>query len=186
MQSPAALNLKDQYEGNEPKLKAEDFIELIKRKDPQLKGFFNLLYNAMNPQKKNIKTQENLKQKVISGASAHCIDIVANMGLCTTYQMAFNKLNQINDEHYTGLNNLLIACINDYHNLYGTHILTTNSTSQIVTMVIILFNSIESTPVLYYSRYGLPMHNPCGIDPIVTISKNQIGVRHLTYHMKLM
>ncbi|CAG8800037.1 18256_t:CDS:1, partial [Cetraspora pellucida] len=99
---------KDQREGNLLQLNAEDFINLIERKDSKLQGFFNILYNAMNPKEKSVKTQNFLKQKIMifcyqmaglrnkqvssaktalglflakSGASAHCVNTMANMGL---------------------------------------------------------------------------------------------------------
>ncbi|CAG8808561.1 2819_t:CDS:1, partial [Dentiscutata erythropus] len=117
----------DQREGNLLKLNADDFINLIERKDPEIQGFFNILYNAMNSKDKALKTRKSLKEKIMvlcyemaelrnkqvsgvkaalglfftkSRASAYCINTMANMGLCTTYQTAFNKINGISDKHY--------------------------------------------------------------------------------------
>ena len=36
---------------------------------------------------------------VKSGASTHCVNTAANMGLCVTYQTAFNKLGKIEESH---------------------------------------------------------------------------------------
>ncbi|CAG8703603.1 7685_t:CDS:1, partial [Scutellospora calospora] len=43
----------------------------------------------------------------------------------------------------------------------------TNSTSQIVHMTTILFNYAEISPVPYYSKYNLPIHNPRGVDAFI-------------------
>ncbi|GET64460.1 hypothetical protein GLOIN_2v1830060 [Rhizophagus irregularis DAOM 181602=DAOM 197198] len=148
-------------EGNFPKLNAADFVKLIENHDPNLQGFFDTLYNAMNPKGKNKRTQECLKQKIMllcyqmaglrnkqvsgaktavglffvkSGASAHCVNTAANMGLY------------------------------DYHNLHGTCIPSVNSTSQISHMATILFNTTQAPPIPYYTDYHLAIHNPCGVD----------------------
>ncbi|CAG8636117.1 17325_t:CDS:2, partial [Racocetra persica] len=185
----------DQRQGNQPQLNVNDFVNLIEYKDPKLQGFFDVLYNAMNPKEKSQKVQKILKQKIMvfcyqmaelrnkqvsgsktsiglffakSGASAHCINTAASMGLCTMYQTASNKLNKISNEHYFSIqkyirihsNNLLIACVDDYHNLHGTRIPSTTSIKQIAHMATILFNTIEALPIPYNSPNNLSIHNP--------------------------
>ncbi|CAG8440840.1 9633_t:CDS:2 [Cetraspora pellucida] len=46
----------DQREKNSPKLNADNFINLIECKDLEIQGFFNILYNAINPKDKVFKT----------------------------------------------------------------------------------------------------------------------------------
>jgi len=115
-----------QKEGNLPVLNARTFIQLIESRDPKLQGFFNSLIEAMNLKTKNQQTQEILQQKIMilcyqmaglrnkqvsgvktavglflveSGASTHCINTVANMGICSTYQTVFNKLENLKKNH---------------------------------------------------------------------------------------
>ena len=54
--------------------------------------------------------------------------------------------------------------MDDYHNIHGTRIPSTNSTSQIAHMATILFNTTQTLPIPYYSNYNSPVHNPCGVD----------------------
>ena len=54
--------------------------------------------------------------------------------------------------------------MDDYHNIYGTRIPSANSTSQIVHMATILFNTIQTLPIPYFSDYNFPIHNPHGVD----------------------
>ncbi|CAG8586823.1 14033_t:CDS:2, partial [Dentiscutata erythropus] len=61
-------------------------------------------------------------------------------------------------------NNLLIACVDDYHNLHSTRIPSTTSIPQITHMATILFNVIEALPIPYNSIYNFSVHNPCGVD----------------------
>ena len=84
----------------------------------------------MNPKGKNLQTQQLLKQKVMllcyqlaamrnkqvsgtktaiglflvnSGASVTCINTLANMGICSTYQTLFNKLETIAVNHQSSV-----------------------------------------------------------------------------------
>jgi len=43
----------------------KEFVQLIESYDPQLCGFFDILYQSMNPQSKNNATQEKLKKKLL-------------------------------------------------------------------------------------------------------------------------
>lgn len=116
----------DQHEGNLPKLNAADFVELIENRDPKIQGFFDILYNAMNPKGKNMKTQECLKQKIMllcyqmaalrnkqvggaktaiglymagTGTSTVGINTLSNMGISATYQTVYNNKKKIVDTH---------------------------------------------------------------------------------------
>lgn len=59
--SIAKLLHKYQNEGNSPIFDSEKFVEMIEAQDPDLKGFFNLLFQAMNPSGKNPQTQKLLQ-----------------------------------------------------------------------------------------------------------------------------
>ncbi|CAG8773687.1 27233_t:CDS:2, partial [Dentiscutata erythropus] len=155
----------NQRERNSPKLNANDFINLIKHKDPEIQEFFDILYNTINSKDKALKIQKSFKEIIIvlcyelaglqnkqvsgvkatldlfftkSKALAHCINTMTNMELYTTYQIAFNKINEISDKHYDSVkkyvqnhyNSLFIAYVDDYHNLHSTHIPSTNSAKQ--------------------------------------------------------
>ena len=120
----------DQQKGNLPKLDATDFVKFLESHDPKLQGFFDILFRVMNPEGKNKKTQESLKQKIMvlcyqmaglrnkqvsgaksaiglflveSGTSAHCVNTVAKMGFSSTYQTAFNRLDKIENSHQLGV-----------------------------------------------------------------------------------
>ena len=120
----------DQRKGNLPKLDATDFAKFLESNDPKLQGFFDILFKAMNPNEKNKKTQESLKQKIMilcyqmaglrnkqvsgvksaiglflveSGTSTHCVNTVAKMGFSSTYQTAFNRLDKIKNSHRSGV-----------------------------------------------------------------------------------
>ncbi len=113
-------------EKNLPVWNATEFKELIESKDIQIKGFFDMIFQSMNPEGKNSQTQQLLKQKVMllcyqiaamrnkqvsgtktaiglflinSGASVTCINALANMGICSTYQTQYNKLETIVNNH---------------------------------------------------------------------------------------
>jgi len=85
-----------------------------------------MVYQSMNPESKSLQTQQLLKQKVMllfyqiaamrnkqvsgvktaiglflihSGASVTCINALANMGICSTYQTLYNKLEFIVNNH---------------------------------------------------------------------------------------
>ena len=117
-------------EKNLPVWNAMEFEELIESHDTQTKGFFDIIYRSMNPEGKNSQTQQLLKQKVMllcyqiaamrnkqvsgtktaiglflinSGASVTCINALANMGICSTYQTLFNKLKTIAVNHQSSV-----------------------------------------------------------------------------------
>ena len=54
---------KYQKDGNKPIFEAKQFIELIERDEPKLKGFFDMLYEAMNPDRKNKETNTSQDSK---------------------------------------------------------------------------------------------------------------------------
>ncbi|RHZ73407.1 hypothetical protein Glove_231g3 [Diversispora epigaea] len=109
-------------EGNKPVLDADEFVTLIENRDPNLRDFFNLIYQSMNPNAKGWKTKESLKQKVMllcyqmaalrnkqvsgtknviglymagTGTSTVGINTLSNMGLSATYQTVYNNKKQI-------------------------------------------------------------------------------------------
>jgi hypothetical protein len=54
-----------QRKGNLPIQNADEFVRLIETCDPELCGFFDILFRSMNPNEKNKKTQKQLKQKIM-------------------------------------------------------------------------------------------------------------------------
>ena len=117
-------------EKNLPVWNATEFEELIEGHDTQIKGFFDMIFRSMNPKSKNSQTQQLLKQKVMLlcyqiaamrnkqvsgaktaiglflinlGASVTCINALANMGICSTYQTLFNKLETIAVNHQSSV-----------------------------------------------------------------------------------
>ncbi|CAG8574512.1 7440_t:CDS:2, partial [Scutellospora calospora] len=191
-----------QREGNPPILDVQEFINVIESREPKLKGLFNTLFLAMNPAGKNQQTKNSLYKKVMllcyqiaglrnkqisnvkteiglfmlrSGASTYCINTMANMGICSTYQTAFNKLEEIVKSHELSVqkyiknhsNNLIIGCIDDYHNIHGTRIPSTTSIPQIAHMATVLFNTAEIPPIPFYSERGFSVHNFNGIDSVL-------------------
>ncbi|RHZ89113.1 hypothetical protein Glove_19g438 [Diversispora epigaea] len=109
-------------ERNKPVLDADEFVTLIENRDPNLRDFFNLIYQSMNPNAKGWKTKESLKQKVMllcyqmaalrnkqvsgtknvielymagTGTSTVGINTLSNMGLSATYQTVYNNKKQI-------------------------------------------------------------------------------------------
>ncbi|CAG8682987.1 9209_t:CDS:2, partial [Cetraspora pellucida] len=104
-----------------------------------------------------------------SGASAHCVNTITNIGLYITYQTAFNRINGISNKHRISEKKYIQAHVNDYHNLHGTHIPSTNFAQQIVHYATILFNTIKCLPIPYNSVYGFPIHNHQGLIENLTI-----------------
>ena len=68
--------------------------------------------------------------------------------------------------------------MDDYHNIHGTRIPSTNSTSQIAHMATILFNTTQTSPIPYYSNTNLPIHNCHGVDAslLKTTCKDQFMI----------
>src|SRR5436190_1394142 len=56
---------KDQREGKLPIFDPIKFVELIESRDIKLRGFFDTLFQSMNPAQKNLAMQQMLKQKVM-------------------------------------------------------------------------------------------------------------------------
>src|SRR5215471_4438230 len=54
-----------QREGKSFITDAQEFIKLIESQDLKLKGFFNMIFKAMNPAGKNHQTIQSLKKKVM-------------------------------------------------------------------------------------------------------------------------
>ncbi|GES83312.1 hypothetical protein GLOIN_2v1778876 [Rhizophagus clarus] len=141
-----------QKAGNLPIFDPIKFVELIESHDINLRGFFDVLFQSMNPTQKNHATKQMLRQKV--------------MMLC--YQMAALHNKQVSGTKTAiGLlmsNSLLIGCIDDYHNLHGTRIPSVTSISQISHMATILFNNVKITPIPYISSSNTSIYNPNGVD----------------------
>ena len=57
--------------------------------------------------------------------------------------------------------------MNSYHNIHGTRIPSTNSTSQIAHMATILFNTAQALPIPYYSDNNSSIHNPHDVDALL-------------------
>ena len=104
----------------------EEFINIIEVHDPELKGFFDILYQSTNPTAKNKSTRQHLQTKVMficyqmaalrnkqvsgikasiglfmsgCGISANGIDSLAGMGLSSTYQTVYNRTKEILINH---------------------------------------------------------------------------------------
>jgi hypothetical protein len=115
-----------QKEGNLPIFDPIKFVELIESRDIKMRGFFDILFQSMNPSQKNQATQRMLKQKVMmlcyqmaalrnkqvsgiktavgllmvgSGTSKNGINTLANMGMSSTYQTTYNMLKKNADNH---------------------------------------------------------------------------------------
>ncbi|RHZ84696.1 hypothetical protein Glove_78g72 [Diversispora epigaea] len=109
-------------EGNKLVLDVNKFTDLIESRDPNLCGFFNLIFQSMNPNAKERQTKESLKRKVMllcyqmaalrnkqvsgtknvirlymigTGTSTVDINTLSNMGLSATYQTVYNNKKQI-------------------------------------------------------------------------------------------
>ena len=68
--------------------------------------------------------------------------------------------------------------MDDYHNIHGTRIPSTNSTSQIAHMATILFNTAQTLPIPYFSNSNSPIHNCHGVDAslLKTICKEKFMI----------
>jgi hypothetical protein len=104
----------------------EDFVNYIESEDMELKGFFEIMYQSINPASKNEATKKQIKTKIMficyqlaairnkqvsdikssiglfmsgCGTSAIGIDSLAGMGLSSTYQTVFNRMNIIIKNH---------------------------------------------------------------------------------------
>ena len=103
-----------------------EFKELIEGHNTQIKGFFDTIFQSMNSKSKNLQTQQKvmllcyqmaaMRNKQFSGAktaiglflinsdaSVICINALANMGICSTYQTLFNKLEAIVNNHQSNV-----------------------------------------------------------------------------------
>lgn len=114
------------------------FEEMLKEKDPDLDGFFNTLYQSMNPTSKNPNTNKNLRLKVMmlcyqlvglrnkqfslvknkiashmvsAGTSSSGLDTLANIGITSTYKTAIRKKTQNLMSHRIRLSEHLEQCV---------------------------------------------------------------------------
>ncbi len=53
----------------------DEFVQLIETRDPELTGFFDLLFQSTNPKGKNAQTQEQQKKVMLL---CHCIASLRN------------------------------------------------------------------------------------------------------------
>ena len=129
-----------QKEGNLPIFDSNNFVNLIESQDPKLCGFFDILFQSMNPTQKNQATKQLLRQKVMmlyyqiatlrnkqvsgtktaiglfmveSGTSKNGINTLANMGMSSTYQTTYNTLKKNADNHKSSV----CTYINNYVSL---------------------------------------------------------------------
>jgi len=113
-------------EKQKPFTNPEEFVRIIEARDPELRGFFDVLYKSTNPVAKNKSTQQHLRTKIMficyqiaalrnkqvsgikasiglfmsgCGTSANGIDSLAGMGLSSTYQTVFNRTKEILNKH---------------------------------------------------------------------------------------
>ena len=111
-----------QKEGNLPIFDPIKFVELIESRDIKLRGFFDTVFHSMNLAQKNQATKQMLRQKVMIlcyqmaalrnkqvsgtktaigllmvglGTSKNGINTLANMGMSSTYQTAYNMLKKM-------------------------------------------------------------------------------------------
>ena len=100
----------------------DEFVKMIEERDPSLKGFFDMLYQSMNPSSKNYSTEISLKIIVMvlcyqiaslrnthvssvknqialymsnTGTSTSGINTLANLGIASTYKTVSRKKNEI-------------------------------------------------------------------------------------------
>ena len=112
----------------------EEFVNYIESEDVKLKGFFDVLYQSINPASKNEATKKKIKTKVMficyqlaaihnkqvssikssiglfmsgCGTSEIGIDSLAGMGLSSTYQTVFNRMNNIIKNHNSSVENYI-------------------------------------------------------------------------------
>ena len=107
---------------NDPDL----FEEMLKEKDPSLDGFFNMLFQSMDPANKNSNTKKSLRLKVMmlcyqlaglrnkqfslvknkiashmvnTGTSSSGLDTLANIGISSTYKTAVREKTKNLESH---------------------------------------------------------------------------------------
>ncbi|RHZ84376.1 hypothetical protein Glove_82g91 [Diversispora epigaea] len=183
-------------EENKPVLDVDEFTDLIESCDPNLCGFFNLIFQSMNPNAKGRQTKESLKRKVMLlcyqmaalrnkqvsgtknviglymagiGTSTVGINTLSNMDLSATYQTVYNNKKQIANQQ-----KLLILNIDDYHDLHESHIPSVTSINRISHMATILLNTNNISPIPLSSAF----HNPNGID--INLLKQALNLQYMT------
>ena len=133
-----------QREKSLPVQNADEFVNLIETRDPELRGFFDILFRSMNPDEKNKKTQQQLRQKImmlcyqmaslrnkqVSGAKAAIglymtgagvstvgINTLSNMGISATYQTVYNNKKKIVDAHEQNVQKYIANHVRNLENL---------------------------------------------------------------------
>ena len=133
-----------QREKSLPVQNADEFVNLIETRDPELRGFFDILFRSMNPDDKNKKTQQQLRQKImmlcyqmaslrnkqVSGAKAAIglymtgadastvgINTLSNMGISATYQTVYNNKKEIVDAHEQNVQKYIADHVRNLENL---------------------------------------------------------------------
>ena len=111
---------------------------MLKEKDPDLDGFFNMLFQSMDPTNKNPNTNKNLRLKVMmlcyqlvglrnkqfslvknkiathmvnAGTSSSGLDTLANIGITSTYKTAIREKTKNLESHKTRLSEYLEQCV---------------------------------------------------------------------------
>ena len=113
-------------EKNDPINDPDKFVKIIEERDPTLTGFFDMLFQSMNPLSKNSITKENLKRKVMilcyqmaslrnkhvssaknqialhmsnAGTSTSGINTLANLGFSSTYKTVSREKDEFLSNH---------------------------------------------------------------------------------------
>ncbi|CAB5293004.1 unnamed protein product [Rhizophagus irregularis] len=140
--------------GNLPIFDPIKFVALIESRDINLRGFFDILFQSMNPTQKNHATKQMLKQKVMmlcyqmaalrnkqvsgtkmaigllmvgSGTSKNGINTLANMGMSSTYQTVYNMLKKNADDHKSSVRTYINSHITLWENYMISFAMSYNS-----------------------------------------------------------
>ena len=111
---------------------------MLKEKDPDLDGFFNMLFQSMDPANKNSNTIKSLRLKVMmlcyqlaglknkqfslvknkiashmvnTGTSSSGLNTLANIGITSTYKTAIREKTKNLESHKTRLSEYLKQCV---------------------------------------------------------------------------
>jgi hypothetical protein len=123
---------------NDPDL----FEAMLKEKDPDLDGFFNMLFQSMDPANKNPDTSKNLRLKVMmlcyqlaglrnkqcslvknkiathminAGTSSSGLNTLANIGVTSTYKTTIRERTKNLESHKTRLSEYLKQSVCIYY-----------------------------------------------------------------------
>ena len=115
---------------------------MIEEKDSELKGFFDMLYESMEPMSKNSTTRDSLKRKVMilcyqmaglwnkhvnsakkqialymsnSGTSVSGISTLSNLGFTTTYKTLMREKAKMVEDHEKKLEEYLNEKVHSWY-----------------------------------------------------------------------